>query len=613
MLNDTFDSTDSVRSARPLRHAQSATFREPLELELGGRLPEVTVAFETYGRLSPRRDNAVLICHALSGDSHVARHDADDDPGWWDVVVGPGKAIDTDRYFVICPNVLGGCRGTTGPNSISPATGRPYATEFPVITVGDIVEVQRRLIDHLGIERLLAVLGGSLGGHMAMIWATRLADRVDGAIALAASPRLTSQALAFDVVGRNAILHDPAYQNGDYYDQDPGPLVGLAIARMLGHITYLSREAMMQKFDAQRLQPREVPTQFETKFSVGSYLAYQGDRFGERFDANSYLTLTMAIDLFDLGDTPEKLKAALGRSRCRWLLLSFSSDWLFPPFQSQELVDGLIAGEKPVSYCNVETDCGHDAFLLPNQLAVYGELMRAFLANLHGDDQGLGGSPPSHGDRQLDQHSAFSVQRAPSIFHHHRLDYETILELIPPGASVLDLGCGTGGLLARLRERGHRRIMGLERDEQAILACVRRGLDVIHADLNKGLTSFADGQFDFVVLSQTLQTVMDVPRVLRDMLRVGRRGIVSFPNIAHRKLRAELAEQGRAPRVHAEPGIQWHNTPYVRWLSIADFEEFCREQGVAIHRQIALDTEADARVSDNPNLNADVAVMVLSR
>ena len=632
MSNDTFDSTDSVRSARPLVHAQSVTFREPLELELGGRLSEVIVAFETYGRLSPQRDNAVLICHALSGDSHVAGHDDDDDPGWWDVVVGPGKAIDTDRYFVVCPNILGGCRGTTGPNSVNPATGRPYATEFPVITVGDIVEVQRRLIDHLGIERLLTVVGGSLGGHIAMIWATQLSDRVDGVIAVATSPRLTSQALAFDVVGRNSILRDPAYQNGNYYDQGHGPLVGLAIARMLGHITYLSREAMMQKFDAQRLQPREVPTQFETKFSVGSYLAYQGDRFGERFDANSYLTLTMAIDLFDLGDTPEKLKAALGRSRCRWLLMSFSSDWLFPPFQSQELVDGLIANEKPVSYCNVETDCGHDAFLLPNQLVVYGELMRAFLANLHGDaeegsgfrvqdsssqgpsdDRGRGGSPTSEGDRQIDQHSGLSDQHSPSIFHHRRLDYDTILDLIPPGASVLDLGCGTGGLLARLRERGHRRIVGIERDEQAILACVRRGLDVIHADLNKGLTSFADGQFDFVVLSQTLQTVMDVPRVLCDMLRVGRRGIVSFPNIAYHKLRAELAEQGRAPRVHAEPGIQWHNTPYVRWLSIADFEEFCREQGVAIHQQIALDTEADARVSDNPNLNADVAVMVLSR
>ena len=630
MSTDAFESSDTIRHAQPLKHGQTVRFPGPFVLELGGRLPEVTVAFETYGRLSPRGDNAILICHALSGDSHVAGHDPADDPGWWDIVVGPGKPIDTDRYYVICPNILGGCRGTTGPNSINPGTGRPYATDFPIVTVGDIVEVQRRLVEHLGVQRLLAVVGGSLGGHMVLTWATRLADRLAGAVAIATSPRLTSQALAFDVVGRNAILRDPAYRKGRYYDTGDGPTVGLAIARMLGHITYLSREAMMQKFDAQRLRPRQVQTQFETKFAVGSYLAYQGDRFGERFDANSYLTLTMAIDVFDLGETREKLRAALSQSHCRWLLMSFSSDWLFPPFQSQELVDGLIAGNRPVSYCNVQTDCGHDAFLLPNQLHIYGEMVRAFLANLHGAENG---NDARTGDgQQTGEPSAVEpiapipeaalpdpqahLASSPSpinIFHHQRLDYRTILDLIPLGASVLDLGCGTGGLLARLCQRGHRPLLGIEWDEQAILACVRRGLDVVQADLNKGLPAMADGQFDFVVLSQTLQTVLDVPRVLRDMLRVGRRGIVSFPNVAYHKLRTELAEGGRAPRVHAEQGFEWHNTPYVRALSIADFEDFCREQAITIHQRIALDTEANALVEDDPNLNADVAVMVLSR
>jgi homoserine O-acetyltransferase len=631
-----FDSSDSVRSAQPLKYAQSVTFHEPLTLELGGVLPEVTVVFETYGTLNPRRDNAVLICHALSGDSHVAQHDADDDPGWWELLVGSGKAIDTDRCFVICPNILGGCRGTTGPNSPNPATGRPYATDFPVITVGDIVEVQRRLIDHLRIDRLLAAIGGSLGGHMVITWATRLAERVAGAIALATSPRLTSQALAFDVVGRNAILRDPEYHKGEYYQSGHGPTVGLAIARMLGHITYLSREAMMQKFDAQRLRPRDVPTQFETKFSVGSYLAYQGDRFGERFDANSYLTLTMAIDLFNLGNTQAELIEKLSRSQCRWLLMSFTSDWLFPPFQSQEIVDSLIAADRPVSYCSVATDCGHDAFLLPNQLDVYGEITRAFLTNLQEssaraattesiamDDAGPSQAAPNVGaERASDAgsphdfkpDSVAAASLAPmSIFHRDRLDYETILNLIPLAASVLDLGCGTGGLLARLRHRGHRRIVGIEWDEKAILACIRRGLDVVQADLNKGLPAMSDRQFDFVVLSQTLQTVLDVPRVLDDMLRVGRRGIVSFPNIAYHKRRAELAEAGRSPRVQAEQGFQWYDTPYVRSLSIADFEDFCHQRGVTIHQQIAMDTEADVLVHDNPNLNADVAVMVLSR
>ncbi len=313
MATDTcvFDSSDSLRSAVPLKYAQFVTFEEPLALEEGGSLPVVRVAYETYGELSPAADNAVLICHALSGDSHVARHDAEDTAGWWDLVVGPGKAIDTDRYFVICPNLLGGCRGTTGPNSLNPETGRPYGADFPTITVRDMAKVQKLLVEHLGIRRLRAVVGGSLGGQLVLTWATQLPAMVAGAVALATSPRLTSQAMAFDVVGRNAILRDPAYQDGQYYGNGPGPTVGLSIARMLGHITYLSREAMIEKFDAHRLQPRQVQTQFETRFSVGSYLAYQGDKFVERFDANSYLTLTLAIDLFDLGDSREELQPGL--------------------------------------------------------------------------------------------------------------------------------------------------------------------------------------------------------------------------------------------------------------------------------------------------------------
>jgi homoserine O-acetyltransferase/O-succinyltransferase len=608
MARNAFESSDDVRHSRPLKYGQHVTFYEPLRLELGGSLPEVSVTFETYGQLNAQHDNAVLICHALSGDSHVARHDDSDDPGWWDIMVGPGKSIDTDRCFVICPNILGGCRGTTGPNSIDPSTGRPYGADFPAITVGDIVESQRRLTAHLGIERLMAVVGGSLGGHMVLTWATRFPQHVAGAIALATSARLTSQALAFDVVGRNAILRDPAFQNGQYYDHGHGPVVGLAIARMLGHITYLSREAMMQKFDEHRLQPRDVQTQFETKFSVGSYLAYQGDRFGERFDANSYLTLTTAMDLFDLGDTPEKLTATLSRAECRWLLVSYTSDWLFPAFQSQEIVTSLLTLKQPVSYCNVETDCGHDAFLLPDQLEIYGGMTHAFLANL----QGAGRTGKDAAVSEASASAAVAPEQT-SIFHHDRLDYETILGLIPPGASVLDLGCGTGGLLARLRARGHQQLVGVERDENAILTCVRRGLDVVQADLNRGLPAFTEGQFDFVVLSQTLQTVDDVARILHDMLWVGRRGIVSFPNVAYRKLRTELAEQGRAPRVQGEDGFHWYDTPYVRSLSIADFEEFCREQGLVIHEQIALDTEADRRVTEDPNLNADVAVVVLSK
>jgi homoserine O-acetyltransferase/O-succinyltransferase len=609
MATDTclFDSSDTVRSAVPLKYAKHVAFQEPLPLEEGGCLRAVQVAYETYGTLSPAADNAVLICHALSGDSHVARHDAEDTAGWWDLVVGPGKAIDTDRYFVICPNLLGGCRGTTGPNCINPENGKPYGADFPRITVRDMVKVQRLLVEHLGIQRLRAVVGGSLGGQLALTWATQLPGMVAGTVALATSPRLTSQAMAFDIVGRNAILRDPDYQAGQYYGNGPGPTVGLSIARMLGHITYLSREAMIEKFDANRLQPRQVQSQFETRFSVGSYLAYQGDKFVERFDANSYLALTSAIDMFDLGDSHNELRRALSTSECRWLLLSFSTDWLFPPFQSEEMVNALIAEGKPVSYCSVKSNCGHDAFLLADELPIYGEAIRAFLANL--DTSG----PPADdtlADVALDD---LSCQDPTSIFHSRRLDYDSIVELIPPGASVLDLGCGNGGLLARLRRHGCGRIMGIELDEKAILACVRRGLDVVQGDLDHGLAAFADGQFDFVVLSQTLQAVMDVQGVLREILRVGRRGIISFPNIGYWKLRKHLYEEGRAPRAGSLLGYQWYNSPNVRFLSIADFEDFCRGNKIKIHQQIALDTEAGSKVSDDPNLNADMAIVVISK
>jgi homoserine O-acetyltransferase len=604
MNNDVFDSSDSQRHARPLKYAQYATFDEPFHLERGGQLPSITVVYETYGALNDRRDNAVLICHAISGDSHVAGHDQQDDLGWWDIAVGPGKAVDTDRYFVICPNILGGCRGTTGPNSTNPRTGRPYGTDFPMITMGDIVRVQRRLIDHLEIPRLLAVVGGSLGGHMALAWATQYPDRMAGTAAIATSPRLTSQALAFDVVSRNAILHDPGYQSGHYYDQGPGPKVGLAIARMLGHITYLSRESMMEKFDADRLSPRDVATQFETKFSVGSYLAYQGDRFGERFDANSYITLSMAMDVFDLGSTPEQLAAALRPATCRWLVVSFTSDWLFPPFQSQQLVDALLANNQPVSYCNVQSLCGHDAFLLPDDLDRFGALLSGFLDNLNGTGV--------RGDAAHEGHGGGA--KPTSIFHDlQRLDYDSIAQLIPPGASVLDLGCGTGGLLSLLRDRGYQQIMGIELDQHAVVSCVRRGLDVIQADLNKGLASFADGQFDFVVLSQTLQTIIDVRLVINEMLRVGRQGIVSFPNLGYHKLRRQLSEQGRAPLVALGGGTRWYDTHNVRFLTIADFDEFCREQAIRVHQHVSLDTEARRRVDDDPNRNADLAIVVLSK
>ncbi|MEZ4287370.1 MAG: homoserine O-acetyltransferase [Polyangiales bacterium] len=330
-LNDAFESTDSVRTARPLSHVQFADFPVPFALERGGLLPSLTVAYETYGELNEARDNAVLICHALTGDSHVAAHNADDDAGWWDALVGPNKGIDTNKHFVICCNVLGGCRGTTGPSTIDLATGKPYGNDFPLVTVHDMVNAQKRVIDLLKIQKLRAVVGGSFGGHQALSWATRYPDYVQTAVVIASSSRLSSQALAFDVVGRNAIQTDPYYAEGQYYDNAQHPETGLALARMLGHITYLSSASMAKKFDMDRHEPRQLQTEFEKRFSVGSYLAYQGSQFVRRFDANSYVAITLAMDLVDFGATREELAEALSAAQCDWLVVSLSSDWPFHP------------------------------------------------------------------------------------------------------------------------------------------------------------------------------------------------------------------------------------------------------------------------------------------
>lgn len=609
MSTTAFESSDAARSAQPLKYARTVRLEGPVALERGAALPSVTVAYETYGTLAPTRDNAVLICHALSGDSHVARHDAQDEPGWWDLLVGPGKPIDTNQFFVICPNVLGGCRGTSGPSDINPQTGQPYGSDFPLVTVRDMVDVQRRLVDHLGIDKLLAVVGGSMGGHQVLTWATRYAPRVAGAVTLATSPRLTTQALAFDVVGRNAICRDPHFHDGQYYSQPSGPDVGLAVARMLAHITYLSPESMDAKFEANRHQPRDIQTDFENKFGVGSYLAYQGHRFVERFDANSYITLSMAMDLFDIGGTPEALRTNLAAATCRWLVLSFSTDWLFPPFQSRQITGALLAENQPVTAATIESTCGHDAFLLAADIDRYGELMRVFLLNLR---PAAGPRRPAEPARADDaQHTAAPT----SIFHGQRLDCDSIEQLIPPGASVLDLGCGSGRLLAHLAARGHARLLGLELDEHAVVACAERGIDVIRADVNDGLAAFADGQYDVVVLSQTLQSVRDVKGVLADMLRVGRTCIVSFPNLAYAPLRRQLFLGGRAPRASRFLGYTWFESPNIRFLSIADFEDYCANNHIHVQTLVALDTERGVAVPHDadPNLNADVAIFVISR
>jgi len=595
-----FGSSDAGRSAGELPFAKSLTLAEPLRLTLGGELPEVTVCYETYGALNAARDNAVYICHALSGDSHVARHDEEDAPGWWDIAVGPGKAVDTQRFFVVCANVLGGCRGTTGPSSLDPRTGRPYGGDFPRIAIADMVEVQKLLLEHLGVTRLHAVVGGSMGGMMALTWAVLHPQRVASAILLATTHCLSSQALSFDIVGRNAIFKDPNYNNGQYYDQEQRPDDGLAIARMIGHVTYLSDRTMSRKFDPDREHPREVAYAYEKEFSVGSYLAYQGGRFVERFDANSYVALSLAMDQFNLGRDFGSLEAAMARVQARMLIASFRTDWLFPPAHSRRMVDALLTAGKRVCAVEVDSDCGHDAFLLENDLHVYGPLMGGFL-------QSSGAAPA-----EQDATAAQPQTNVRSIFFQNRLDLARIEELIPPGASVLDLGCGPGRLLSRLRAKGSGTLLGLELDAQALVDCVGQGLRVVQRDLDRGLAPFADGQFDVVVLSQTLQAMRRPDLVLGEMLRVGKTGIVSFPNFAHAEAVRQLAEQGTSPVTEGLP-FPWWSSPSIRFFSIKDFEQLCQDLGIRVVQRIAVDSASGEQLEADYNTRADLAICVLER
>ncbi len=363
-----------------------ATSRDDLlPLDSGTRFGPVTVRFETYGTLNSRRSNAILIEHAFSGDAHAAGRHSEQDPraGWWDTMIGPGKPFDTSHYFVICSNVLGGCQGTTGPGSVDPDTGAPYGVTFPIITIGDMVQVQERLISHLGIKRLLAVAGGSMGGMQALEWAVRYPDRIAGAIVLASTARPSAQAIAFNAVGRNAIMSDALWNDGNYYGRTP-PARGLSIARMVGHITYLSDESMREKF-GRRLQERDqFGFDFSDQFEVESYLEYKGGTFVDRFDANTYIYLSKAIDYFDLADSYGTLEDAFSRSAARFLIVSFTSDWLYPSYQSREIVVALMRRDREVSYTEIDSPFGHDSFLLETNRQ--GALISGFLGTLPGGE-----------------------------------------------------------------------------------------------------------------------------------------------------------------------------------------------------------------------------------
>ena len=361
---------------------QTAHFSDPLTLKSGAVLPQFDLIYETYGTLNADKSNAVMICHALSGNHHLAgKYSAEDKyPGWWDNLIGPGRPLDTDRFFVIGLNNLGGCHGSSGPASINPATNKPWGSQFPVLTVEDWVASQARLADHLGIKQLAAVIGGSLGGMQALQWTLTYPDRVRHALVIAAAPNLTAQNMAFNEVARQAIITDPEFHGGDYYEHGTVPHRGLRIARMLGHITYLSDDAMGAKF-GRKLRNGAIKYSFDVEFEMESYLRYQGDKFAGEFDANTYLRMTRALDYYDPAlEYDGDLSAALARAKADFLVVSFTSDWRFSPARSREIVKALLDNELAVSYAEVTAAHGHDAFLMPDPH--YHDILRTYLQNI---------------------------------------------------------------------------------------------------------------------------------------------------------------------------------------------------------------------------------------
>jgi len=576
----------------------------PLQLESGKTLAPVDVAYETYGQLNTSGDNAILICHALSGNAHAAGKNNPDDPkpGWWDIMVGPGKGIDTNKYFVICSNFLGGCSGTTGPGSINPETGKPYGLDFPIITIADMVRVQKLLLDKLGIKQLLACIGGSIGGMQVLQWAIDYPEFVKAAIPIATTTHLGAQSIAFDAVGRNAILADPNFAGGQY-TAEKGPDGGLGIARMIGHITYLSEQGMREKFGRDLRNADSYSYDFNSEFSVETYLDHQGQSFVERFDANSYLYITKAADYFDLKKGEGCLMDAFANTSCRFLVVSFASDWLFTPQQSEEIIDALAATDKDVSYCNIDSPLGHDAFLLEHEKL--GLLMGSFLEASYYQIT----NPGKYIFRDFRcQHTAESLKHPTRA----RIDYELIESLIEPGSSVLDVGCGDGELLARLIEDKNITAKSVELDQELVIHCIRRGLSTIHRDIERGLAQYADDSFDYAILSQTLQTVKGPEKVFAELLRVAKKVIVSFPNFANWRCRVQLFFGGNAPVTKQLP-FEWHNTPNVHCLSLKDFERFCKRLAVRVEKKIPLIKNRLSPVRFAPNLFSEQVIYVTSR
>ena len=531
-------------------------------LEEGGSLPRVDVAWESCGLVKPENDNVVFICHALTGDAHVAGRYANENEssGWWESIVGPGKAIDTNRYRVICANVLGGCKGTTGPSSVNPATGRPWGSAFPRFTIGDTVEVYRSLLRELGVTHLAGLVGGSFGGIQVCEWLAAHPNEVDKAVMIASGAALNSQALAFDIVGRYAITLDPHWHGGDYYDRpfEDRPNVGLAQARQVAHITYLSLDLLNRRFGRKQQEDwlakgaewlEAHAAKFGTTFAIESYLRYQAKKFIARFDANSYLQITHAMDRYDASVKYGSLDEVCRRITAKLLLVSISGDWLFSEEQSHNIAAAMLRQGKDVSYSHLDIKVGHDGFLTHTK--ELGKLMGAFFASV-----------PTE------------------VSAEKRQKLAPIVEMIPEGGQVLDIGCGSGSLLTLLREKKVRGT-GIEIDFGKIVDGVRGGLNVLYEDADEGLGLLPDAAYDVAVLSETLQTVKRPREILVKILDKAKEAVVTIPNFASIGIRLHLLLTGRMP-VGSELPFEWYDTPNTHFFTFHDFRALCAKEGIEI-------------------------------
>jgi homoserine O-acetyltransferase len=589
---------------------------EGFSLVSGKRLKRVELAYETYGTLNAAKSNAVLVCSPLTTDAHAAGWNSPDDrkPGWWDDMIGPGKAIDTDRYFVISSNMLGGCKGSTGPMSPDPETGKPYGSSFPKVTVEDMVAAQRLLILQLGIDVLELVVGGSMGGMQALQWSVSFPDKVRKCICIAAAACLSAQALGFEIIGRKVIVNDPNFRNGDYYADGKIPERGLAYARMIGHITYLSAISMHEKFGRNRREDWDEK-RFETGFEVESYLNHQGDQFVRRFDANSYLHITWAMDHFDLVARYGSLDKAFAPTRAEFLLVALSSDWHFYPEQTREMGRVLLNQKKVVSVVELDSPYGHDAFLL--EVANLSQVIQGFLEKPASDSARRGGAksrnaPSDDGDAHAHAHgdangngNGFGASQ----------DMVVLASLIEPGSHILDIGCGDGGLIDSMYRSHGVTGIGIDFDLKHVVECLRKNVPVLQTDVDMGLSLVGDRTFDYAVLNRTLQEVKKPQLVLREMLRAARKGIVAFPNFAYVGNRLSLLASGMMPVSDALP-YNWHDTPNIHLFSLDDFRTLCGREGIRIEEIRYLGGSALSKILlglGRPNLGAEFVVARISK